>query len=107
MRKLIMSGHNLNPVAFGQLQGMADDVSCELLQQQDRARNVDGLSDADAEIQKQAAPRAYKCLAWGSVPECMNFLMRRAVENANAAERVKDGLPDIRAELKRRIFSWT
>lgn len=99
--ELCLTGKTCDTVRFGQLQGMADDISCELLQRADDAKKSDGLSEKEAAMQKQTAPRAYKCMTWGTVQECMQYLVRRAVENQGATERMKTSLPEMKAELKR------
>lgn len=111
VRELVMAGKKVPPVQYGQLHGMADDVSCDLAEQYDRAvKNLEQHKSegsavaAKYELEVQAAPVVYKCLNWGSVRECLHFLLRRAVENASAADRIKEGLPDLRAELKRRLL---
>ena len=103
-KDLVLSGRNPAQLEFGQLQGMADDISCELLALKDSAKNVEGLSLDQAEIRRQTAPRVFKCLNWGSVRECLHFLARRAVENQSAAGRLKDGLDISKQELKRRLL---
>jgi proline dehydrogenase len=47
----------------------------------------------------------YKCLTWGSVQECMQYLLRRAVENSGGTVRMKDGYAAYLGELKRRMGS--
>lgn len=84
---------------FGQLQGMADQLGCELLQHgEDTAREL--KSSAGRPV---AIPRVYKCLTWGSIQECMQYLVRRAVENHGATGAVKDGMPALAKELRRRM----
>ncbi|KAL9599050.1 MAG: hypothetical protein Q9219_004084 [cf. Caloplaca sp. 3 TL-2023] len=80
---------------FGQLQGMADQLGCELLQH--------GENTMRASSHPVAVPRVYKCLTWGSIQECMQFLVRRAVENRGATGAVKDGMPALARELRRRM----
>ncbi|KAK4097424.1 proline oxidase-like protein [Parathielavia hyrcaniae] len=75
-------------VAFAQLQGMADEVSCELV--------TSGGRDA-------RTSRAYKYLVWGSTGECMKYLLRRAHENRDAVQRTRAGRDAMRAELFRRV----
>ena len=111
VHELVMAGKEVPPVQYGQLQGMADDVSCDLVQRYEQASENAMNSTTDGkpvsgkyELELQAAPATYKCLSWGSVQECLHFLVRRAVENASAAERIKDGLSDLRAELWRRFL---
>ncbi|KAF1951193.1 pyrroline-5-carboxylate reductase [Byssothecium circinans] len=57
------------PVTYAQLHGMSDDVSFSLLQEK----------GADGE-----APAVYKCSTWGTMGECLGYLLRRAVENRDA-----------------------
>ena len=117
--RLFLAGHNATSVSkasalirdleqqgrlkmlpeFGQLQGMADELGCELLQRAEDAARAVG-SDAHP----LAVPRVYKCLTWGSVEECMQYLVRRAVENHGATGAVKDSMPALARELRRRII---
>lgn len=78
---------------FGQLQGMADDIGCELLQ----------VGEKNASAGSTFVPRVYKCLTWGSIRECMQYLTRRLVENRGAADRMKEGADQLRSELWRRM----
>lgn len=84
-------------VEYGQLMGMADDLSCELL----RLRS-DGLSSSD-EKARQSAPKAFKCLSWGSTTELVQNLYRRAVENTDAIERTQNMAKALRGEVLRRV----
>ena len=81
-------------VAFGQLQGMADEISCEL---------VAASKDVAPESQGSFKPQAYKYLVWGSTGECMRYLLRRAEENRDAVERTRNGRDAMAAELWRRM----
>jgi hypothetical protein len=78
------------PVGFGQLHGMSDEVSFSLLQEKD---------------QNGQAPEVFKCTTWGSMGECIGYLLRRAVENRDAVLRTKDEFAALRKEVKRRFFS--
>nr|CAC18796.1 proline oxidase [Aspergillus nidulans] len=81
-------------LTYAQLQGMADEISCELLQ---------GFQTAGPENTKVAeSPNVYKLLTWGSVKECMGFLLRRAVENTEAVGRTKQSQEAMFSELRRR-----
>lgn len=80
----------------GQLQGMADEISYELLQQNE--------AEAAAKTVK-ATPAVFKCLTWGSLTECMHFLYRRSVENRGAVVRTRHMAKALRGELKRRLIS--
>ncbi|KAJ5642243.1 Homoserine O-acetyltransferase [Penicillium lividum] len=75
-----------------QLQGMADELGCELL-------HAESMS-----MSQEAIPRTYKFLTWGSISECMGYLYRRAIENRGAVERTQHMTTALRKELGRRIF---
>ncbi|KAK1827389.1 FAD-linked oxidoreductase-like protein [Podospora conica] len=80
--------------AFAQLQGMADEVSCELVA---GGGGGGGGKTGDA--------GAYKYLVWGSTGECMKYLLRRAQENKDAVQRTRSGRDAMRGELVRRVKS--
>ncbi|KAK4233766.1 FAD-linked oxidoreductase-like protein [Achaetomium macrosporum] len=86
---LCSEGKTDTDVVFAQLQGMADEVSCELV----------ASNGADEK------PRVYKYLVWGSTGECMKYLLRRAQENRDAVQRTRAGRDAMRAELIRRVKS--
>jgi proline dehydrogenase len=74
---------------------MADDISCELLAMGD---------NVGQQAEKQtAAPMVYKCMNWGSVRECMHYLVRRATENQSAAQRMQSTVGVMQKELRRRV----
>lgn len=77
------------PIAFGQLHGMSDEVSFSLLAEK-----------GDNEL----PPEVFKCSTWGSMGECVGYLLRRAVENRDAVLRTKDEFAALRAETRRRFF---
>jgi len=81
---------------FGQLQGMADELGCELVHRYERAMKESAAAD-------MSVPRVFKCMAWGSVTECMQYLHRRAIENKGAVERTQHMVTALRQELWRRI----
>lgn len=75
-------------LAIAQLQGMADEVSCELLA-----------------LKRAAGPaRAYKYIVWGTTGECMKYLLRRAMENKDAVQRTREGRNAMWGEVKRRFW---
>lgn len=99
-RESVLSAHRLHrqrleaglptvPVAYGQLHGMSDEVSFSLL-----AEKGEGSK----------APEVLKCTTWGSMGECMGYLLRRAVENRDAVLRTKDEFAALRREVRRRFF---
>lgn len=73
---------------FAQLQGMSDTLSLELIQ----SRNSGAL-----------VPNVYKCSTWGTLRECLAYLMRRAAENQDAVLRTTDEYRALKQEVKRRL----
>ncbi|KAF3359077.1 hypothetical protein VdG1_02639 [Verticillium dahliae VDG1] len=98
-RALVETGQARIEFAFGQLQGMADEVSCALVM----AANDRGLEGASSGSKK--AMETYKYLVWGSTGECMKYLLRRAHENRDAVQRTRTGRDAMRAEIARRARS--
>ncbi|KAI3396535.1 hypothetical protein diail_12059 [Diaporthe ilicicola] len=98
-RAVLDAGHRGTEVAFAQLQGMADEVSCEILASKGGAAVGDKGGVGSGSFQ----PRAFKYLVWGSTGECMKYLLRRAQENKDAVQRTKSGRDAMRAEVWRRV----
>lgn len=84
-------GLPLTPVRYGQLLGMADDVSFSLIQLKK------GISGP-----RFASPEVYKYLSWGTLRDCISYLVRRAAENTDAVSRNKGELVALRREFFRR-----
>lgn len=82
-------------LAYGQLQGMADNVSCDIVQE---AKGRRAVATGSTEI-----PQAYKYLVWGTLGECMKYLLRRAQENKDAVGRTIDARKALGHELARRM----
>lgn len=74
---------------YVQLLGMADEISQALVH--DPAKHAD--------IQA----KVIKCMTWGTTTQCLNFLLRRASENKEAAMRTDDTRRAMGAELWRRM----
>ncbi|KAH7162065.1 proline oxidase [Dactylonectria estremocensis] len=98
-KESVMTAHRLHqarlqanlptvPVKFAQLQGMSDEVSFGLLQ-------LKGGPNS--------APEVYKCSTWGTVGECLAYLVRRALENRDAASRTRDEYVALKSEAWRRL----
>jgi hypothetical protein len=49
-------------------------------------------------------PEVLKCTTWGSMSECVGYLLRRAVENRDAVLRTEDEFAALRREARRRFF---
>jgi pyrroline-5-carboxylate reductase len=77
-------------VGFGQLHGMSDEISFSLLAEKGN---------------KGQSPAVFKCSTWGSMSECIGYLMRRAVENRDAVLRTNDEYTALRKEAARRLRS--
>jgi proline dehydrogenase len=114
---VVLAGHNIESVrlikalraqqartggkridlVYAQLQGMADEVSCELVQgAQVAASKIHREGEADV-------PQTYKYLVWGTTGECMKYLLRRAHENKDAVQRTREGRDAMARELWRRV----
>jgi proline dehydrogenase len=85
----------LTPLAYGQLMGMADHVSCDLLQE---ARTRKDQMNQVGDI-----PRAFKYVVWGTMGECIKYLFRRAQENKDAVSRTLDARKALGKEISRRL----
>ncbi|KAL5119204.1 proline dehydrogenase [Pleosporales sp. CAS-2024a] len=83
------SAHSLPRLTYAQLQGMADEISQSLVQ--------------DPTIKADSQAKVVKCMTWGTTTECLNFLLRRAAENKEAAARTGDTRKAMGAELWRRF----
>lgn len=85
-RAICDAGSACTPIEFAQLQGMADEISCDLVEA--------GRSGPDLPV--------FKYLVWGSTGECMKYLLRRAQENKDAVSRTRAGRDAMAGELLRR-----
>lgn len=92
-RQFLRGDKTIN-MAYAQLMGMADDLSCELV-----------LAGHGSQGVKMDKPQAYKYVAWGTVRECLTYLLRRAQENKDALGRAKEGRRALGKELRRRLLS--
>ncbi|GBF67076.1 proline dehydrogenase [Trichophyton mentagrophytes] len=87
---------------YGQIYGMADELSCELIH---RGKICHEGEVVDTSM--LVKPMVYKAVVWGSVRECMRYLVRRGQENMDAASRTLDTRRAMAKELRRRIFgTW-
>lgn len=79
------------PVKFAQLQGMSDAVSFGLLQLKESGKIL---------------PEVYKCSTWGTMGECLAYLVRRAMENKDAASRTVDEYRALKTEAGLRVRAF-
>lgn len=84
------------PTVYAQLYGMADEVSFEFVLEAKQIR-AKGPQEVDL------APRLYKNVTWGTLGQCLRFLLRRAAENGEAAGRTDDTRNAAAFELRRRL----
>jgi hypothetical protein len=82
------AAENLPRLTYAQLQGMADEISQSLVQ--------------DETMKADTQAKVVKCMTWGTTTECLNFLLRRASENKEAALRTENTRKAMGAELWRR-----
>ncbi|EEY17186.1 carbapenem antibiotics biosynthesis protein carD [Verticillium alfalfae VaMs.102] len=94
--KRVRAGLPTARLECGQLVGMADELSCELVQNYEKCTREGTMSAAEV-------PKAFKYMAWGSVSECLGYLHRRAIENKGAVERTHQMVDALRKELWRRV----
>src|SRR5262249_27014065 len=69
-RAICDAGAAKSPIAFAQLQGMADEVSCELVEAGTQRQKTAASVSASAVATASALP-AFKYLVWGTTGECM------------------------------------
>lgn len=121
---VVLAGHNITSVrkmmairkeqaskgetrvgmVYAQLQGMADEVSCEIVLA-GKAAEASLQTNLSSSSEKKVVdiPEAYKYLVWGTTGQCMKYLMRRAHENKDAVERTREGRDAMARELWRRV----
>lgn len=80
-------------IQYGQLLGMADEVSFTLLQM-----NEQGLQNVGSPMNE-----VYKCLTWGTLGDCIFYLSRRANENKDAVSRTLAEYNSLKKEAFRRV----
>ena len=86
-------------MVYGQLMGMADEVSCELVLASKQVKAVRA-----EETSQNEGPKAFKYVVWGSVGECTKYLLRRAQENRDAVLRANESRIALWKELRRRML---
>ena len=87
-------------LVYGQLMGMADNLSCEVVQTaKDRLESHNSSTNIEV-------PKAYKYLVWGKMGECMKYLLRRAHENKDAVTRTVEARRALGRELGMRMAFW-
>jgi len=88
------SGQPMIRMAYAQLQGMADNLSCELVKE---------AKDSQDNVSNSEIPHAYKYLVWGGLSLSMKYLLRRAQENKDAVSRTIDARRALGKEIATRL----
>ncbi|KAI5781778.1 FAD-linked oxidoreductase-like protein [Peziza echinospora] len=86
-------------VVYSQLMGMADEVSFGLVEE--GRRSVVG-EETKSEMETDT-PKVYKYVVWGSVSECLKYLLRRAEENKDAVGRSRENVRACLEEVRWRV----
>lgn len=89
-----LAGQPVANVVFSQLMGMADELSLSLTS----ADRELGLKEGDCDV--------YKYVTWGTMQECILYLVRRAEENRDAVASARDSRTIFWRELKRRFLPF-
>ncbi|KAI5287073.1 proline dehydrogenase [Ascosphaera aggregata] len=89
-RQQFMRGEKMSEVVYAQLMGMADELSLSLTMKEPEV--------AEETIQ------VFKYFVWGTTEECMLYLLRRAEENKDAAQRTAESQRALWNELKARAL---
>lgn len=84
-------------LVFAQLMGMADEISMKL------ASDIKALS---AESNKGSDVSVYKYSVWGSLEDCLLYMLRRAEENQDAAARSRVTASLMLREIGNRVAFW-
>ena len=90
-------GEELIDLSYAQLMGMADDLGTELIM---AGNDAYAATQAKTELSK-----TFKYTAWGSVRECLTYLLRRAKENQGSLSRTREGRLALGREIRRRLLS--
>lgn len=96
-------------ITFAQLMGMADEVSMELVNKIEQVKKKESMKSLTEVDGRNLYPRlgVYKYTAWGSLRDCLLYVLRRAEENKDAAARTQDTAFAILRELRSRVLHRT
>lgn len=87
-KQMTRAGLPTVPISFGQLHGMSDELSFSLVHEREEG---------------EAGPDVFKCSTWGSMGECLAYMMRRANENRDAVLRTSDEYAAVKQECSKRL----
>jgi proline dehydrogenase len=97
---------HIRGLTFSQLMGMADEVSMDLVNKIDIAKKEDSSRHLTEVDNTNVYPRlgVYKYTAWGSLRDCLLYILRRAEENKDAVARTQDTAFAVMRELWSRVL---
>ena len=98
-------GRVVQSLGFAQLMGMADEVSMELVASL-RDLGCSGEAEVGTGVSDVPQVRVYKYTTWGSLRECVLYMIRRAEENRDAVGRSRISRRAVATELRRRVVRW-
>lgn len=90
-------GQPVQKLVFAQLMGMADEISMKL------ARDIKGM---EGEAKNGSEVSVYKYSVWGSLEDCLLYMLRRAEENQDAAARSRVTAGLMAREIVSRLAFW-
>ena len=93
----------LQSLGFAQLMGMADEVSMEVASHLKELIRQRSIVDAGLRLPPITV---YKYTTWGTLKECVLYMLRRAEENRDAVERSRFSRKIVALELRRRLIPW-
>ena len=92
------AGQPVQKLVFAQLMGMADEISMKL------AADIKAMQ---ADAQKPGSDvSVYKYSVWGSLEDCLLYMLRRAEENQDAAARSRVTAGLMLREIGERVRFW-
>ena len=91
------TGQPVQKLVFAQLMGMADEISMKL------AKDIKAMK---AEAQPGSDVSVYKYSVWGSLEDCLLYMLRRAEENQDAAARSRVTAGLMLKEIGSRLAFW-
>lgn len=91
------AGQPVQKLVFAQLMGMADEISMKL---------ANDIKATKAELPHGSDVSVYKYSVWGSLEDCLLYMLRRAEENQDAAARSRVTASLMLKEIGNRLAFW-
>ncbi|KAI4751084.1 FAD-linked oxidoreductase [Aureobasidium sp. EXF-3400] len=100
-----LSESHIRGLTFSQLMGMADEVSMDLVNKIGIAKKGESSRHLTEMDSTNVFPRlgVYQYTAWGSLRDCLLYILRRAEENKDAVARTQDTAFAVMRELRYRV----